>query len=664
MSTVIPYAIDANGDVLETPPPALEAIMHPNSRFSSVKFIKAISVLALVYPYVPLLVCHWEGNKAVPGGPVTADNIAGFIFLEGYECKLQDGHYAYVNMTNGETYTDNEVIRISLDVNPYALTDGYSPTLAAKKWSCVDDYLVDYQAGFFKNHAVPAGMFIIAAPTVDDFNDAVDEMEKKHKGAGKNNSVVYTMAHVDPITGQQGAQEIQWIPFNESNKDLALGEIFAQAERVRDMTFGVPAEVKGYLSNSNYSSVMSAERIYDKYVILPKLTLLWSDFTHELNRITGGLGFAFQFDYSVQSIAEDEKITAERKQLELDLLTNALDSGYKADKLIEALDLPPEFEDLAKTREKPQQPIIQLPQPQAQEEQPAEGSKSGADKALTEQEARVVNELERALLDALDEDVDRADDDTDEERANRRKALEAALLAIAVARMETAGAAEYARAVGMASAAGFQIGGAYTLTEATQAAYASQLGDIVDSYSNDTYMAIERAKAEAETLGLDPAQAVAALKKTEAWRATRVADSEEHRAFEIAQQDGVLQAQEQAHAEGLGEVNYTKTWRCMSGACDRCAELDGMTIPVEDNFPDDSEYGKGIAFMHPHCRCYIEYNLIDLFAGKSVKVDCPECGLFLTEGTHAHLEKMKCNRCKKWFSVDISNGRSATKEVK
>ena len=60
------------------------------------------------------------------------------------------------------------------------MIDGYSPAVAAKKWASLDDYIVDWQSGTFRNNAIPAGEFIITAKDADDFNAIVDEMERKH----------------------------------------------------------------------------------------------------------------------------------------------------------------------------------------------------------------------------------------------------------------------------------------------------------------------------------------------------------------------------------------------------------------------------------------------------------------------------------------------------
>lgn len=671
ISTVIPYAVDADGEEIEGELPLINALRHPNNRMSVIKFIKSLTVLALVYPYVPVLVWHMEGNELVPGADgLTPDNIAGFTFLEGYECQTLNGELVYIDLENNKHYNDRDVLRISLDVNPYNLTEGYSPTIAAKKWSSVDDYLVDYQAGFFKNHTRPEGIFIIDAPDENAFNEAVDKIEKKHKGAGKNDNVIYVPRTIDPITRQEGAAAVQWIPLASNNKDLALKDVFAQAERVRDMTFGVPAELKGYLSNSNYASVMMAERIYDKYVILPKLTMLWSEFTHELNRITGGLGFALSFDYEVQSIAEDEKVITERKQAEYDLYKQAILDGNDPEEVCDSLDLPTALTNLEFEPKSDGQAQTESAEDEQKTEQKdaksriSHGSVRSLEKALSPEELREIEEYERVINDALKAEVDAAENEDENERNARIDALKTALYALIVAKMGDAGVKEYAQAKAMALRAGITLGGSYSLSDKTQEDYRKQLDDAVDGFMSDTATSIERVKGQAETEGWNDAEratAIAGIVTADAWRVRRLANSEQHRAYELAQEDAYLQAQGELEREGLGAAHYYKTWHCLAGACKLCASLDSMRIPVEDSFPDIDDWGENIAHAHPHCRCYLEFD-IDV-AEKSVKVDCPGCGLFLTEGKHASLEKLKCNRCKKWYSVEIEKGKAVAKEV-
>lgn len=232
---VLPYAVNANGERMRPQPKVIEALYSPNKQMSVVDFSETLMVMLLVHPQVRILCWHEENGKAIAGGKITKDNICGFTFLENAEVEYDtDGSKRYkVTNANAQVHywSENEVIELSLHPNPYAILDGYSPSLASKKWATIDDYIAEYQSGFFRNGAVPAGEFVITAPNVNAYNDIVDELQKKHRGAGANNNLVYTYRPVDNLTGQASNATIEWIPFNQSNQEMSLQTLFDQANK-------------------------------------------------------------------------------------------------------------------------------------------------------------------------------------------------------------------------------------------------------------------------------------------------------------------------------------------------------------------------------------------------------------------------------------------------
>lgn len=164
--TIRPFAIDGNGKPVENVS-ALNAIYRPNQQMSAVDFREALMVMTLVHRKVYLAVWHYENGEAVIGKGATADNLAGFTFLEGVSEVVSSGAKKY--LTAGATYDEAEVIEIYSGFDPYNLSRGYSPSVAANKWANLDDYIAAYEAGLFENGAVPAGQFIITAATIEDF---------------------------------------------------------------------------------------------------------------------------------------------------------------------------------------------------------------------------------------------------------------------------------------------------------------------------------------------------------------------------------------------------------------------------------------------------------------------------------------------------------------
>lgn len=333
-----PYAIDANGKPLNQAN-AIDCLYRPNQAMSGVEFREALAVTTLTHRKVFVLCWRKEGRTIVPGGDITEKNLGGFTILENVVIKKVDGRIIYQEDGIGREYTESEVIELTAGVDPYCISAGYSPTISAKKWATVDDYIAAYEAGHFENGAVPAGQFTIKAPTRENFDQIVSKLQSHHRGAGANNNPLYVHDPIDPNTGAAVGAQVTWTPWAQSNTNLALGEIFNQANQKIDSAYGVPASIRGVNDSNTYASVKVDERIFIKYTVEPFALRIWSKFTHELNRITGGLGYAITFDIEEPSVADEERAIAEKKKTELALIEKGIAMGYTLDSIIDAFDL-------------------------------------------------------------------------------------------------------------------------------------------------------------------------------------------------------------------------------------------------------------------------------------------------------------------------------------
>lgn len=337
VADVSPYAINEKKErVLNAV--ALDKTFKPNQQMSGYDFREALFGKFIVLGEALVRVHTKNDDNATP------DNIIGYTFLENAVRTVSpvDGVITYT--VNGKTFTDKEVIRIH-GFNPNSLLDKYSPTQAAKRWSGIDDYIADYQRGFFKNGAVPAGEFIITAASTQDYKDIKAGMQQAHRGAGKNNNVVYSYRPIDGNGKAQNSQ-IEWIPFNSDNKSLDLGAIFEQVNSKIDSAFGVPASIRGVGENNNYATAQMDARNFVENTINPLLLKVWTSFTHELNRITGGLGYAIVYDLDIPSVSDDKKVQAETHQITLTTISNALQAGFDIKSVLEAIDAPESYQSL------------------------------------------------------------------------------------------------------------------------------------------------------------------------------------------------------------------------------------------------------------------------------------------------------------------------------
>lgn len=336
-----PYLTDANGETVKDSK-VLDAIYSPNKRFSAFKFRLALMTIRLVHDEFYLRV-HYKGS--LRRGKIPPENITGFTFIEGIHPFRNEGKWTFP-LISGDTITEDEVL-IFRSLNPNDLSTGYSPSRASRRWTRLDDYIADYQAGFFRNGAVPSGQFIITAAHQQDYLDIKEAMQKKHRGAGKNNNVVYSWRPVDTATGKPVQSQIEWVQFNTHNKDLALKDLLDAVTRKIDSSFGVPAEIRGHLQNSNYASVIMAQNIFVEHTLDPLATELWSDFTHELARVTGGFGAAIAFKLDKPIIAEEEEGKARAQKTQAETLTLLIDKGFTLESIVAALHLPDSYKSLS-----------------------------------------------------------------------------------------------------------------------------------------------------------------------------------------------------------------------------------------------------------------------------------------------------------------------------
>lgn len=654
-----PYAIDQNGKPLQKMP-AVDKLYHPNQQMSSVDFRQALAVSALSHRTTYILVWHrGENGEAVAGGGgVTPDNIAGYTFLEDCYIKVVDGHKYYKSPSLKFEFSDNEVIEISAGIDPYDLGAGYSPTQAVKKWANIDDYIASYEGGLFENDAVPSGQFVITAPTVEAFNAIVDEMQARHRGSGNNNNVQYIHRPISADTGAVLPAQIEWIPFSQSNKDMSLETIFKQVNDKIDSTFGVPASIRGVNDNNTYASVKVDERIFVRWTLKPFATKIWTRFTHELNRITGGLGYAITFDVEIPSIADEEKVDAERKKVEADIITQMLDRGYSLDSIVDAF----EFSNAYKLLEKgaDDEATIENDKPDVDTGEEVEDSPEEAvtkavchhhDEIHKEADKNTLKELRRLLNDYLETSIDETiaslqsaskaisaigleiydengDGVIDEQEVaqipipqpseERKYALQMALLALLYARMLKSGEKRYQDTIAQFSIV-LDIPALehYAISDGAEKQYETIVNKIVNSFTDQITDTIKGAIDLTVQQGGNKSDLIKNIKnvfESDQWRVERIVNTEEHRADNFGQIDAVDALQKVTGRE------FGFKWRTTSGhPCEFCQYMNGTVVATGEAFIplgekielDNSVYLNNYEDIltpqaHPNCQCVFD----------------------------------------------------------
>lgn len=661
-----PYAIDANGQPIQNVP-LLNKIYHPNQQMSSTDFREALALGTLTHRKVYLLVWHYENGEMVAGGGgITPENVAGFTFLEN--CFITEDangvkHYKSNNLKY--EYTQDDVIEIYAGLDPNDLNAGYSPTQAVQKWANIDDFIANYEAGHFENGAVPAGEFIITAPTVDAFNDIVDSMQRKFRGSGNNNNVAYIHRPVSADTGQVAPAQIEWIPFAQANKDMSLDTIFKQVNNKIDSTFGVPASVRGVNENKGYASVRIDQQIFIQYTVQPFATKIWTRFTHEMNRLTGGLGYAITFDIEIPNVAEEEKIEAERKKIEADIIVEMLDKGYSLDSICDAFELSnarkllemgaqddgeilndkPDVDEGGEVEETPEVAVMKSA-PTHCSHHHDEIHKEADQKTLKELRQLLTNfyqtiinetlnetqlaskEISAIGLEQYDENGDGLIDEYEAQQIQipqptdeQKYKLQVALLALLYARMLKSGEKRYQDTI---SRFGIEITipelQHYVISDSAEKQYEKMVNGIVNSFSDQITQTVRDAidntvrNGDGAIGASDLAKAIKNTIKDNRWRIDRITNTEEHRADNLGQVDAVEELQK---ATGR---KFGFKWRTTSGhPCDFCQYMEGTIVATGEAFVPLGEKleFEGAIYLndwddmltpnaHPNCQCVFD----------------------------------------------------------
>jgi phage portal protein BeeE len=592
--TIRPYAINAEGNRTESP--IIDKLYHPNQDMSSADFREALAIMCLVHPKVYVLAWRYENGELMRGGPITTENLAGFTFLERVTEDTTGEEVVYRSFE--KEYTKQDLIIIK-GINPYNLNQGFSPSQAARRWTRLDDYIADYEAGFFENGAVPAGQFIIKAKTVRDYEDIVRGMKNKHRGAGANNNVAYVHEPLNAEGQGMGAQ-ITWVPFNTDNDKLDLKNIFENVNKKIDSVYGVPASIRGDNTANTYASVRVDEVIMAKYAVKPLATKIWSKITHELNRITGGTGIAITFDYEIPSIADEEKVKADTRRVDADTLSALTEQGYTFESIVEYV----KTNDLSKlvigesTEEEDQEDVADVDTGDEVDDAPIQ-EETEAQRLKAKQLSQVDRDsYEKQLSDAvynrmriqIDNVIDtlnlgtRQISDNQPIEPSEDEQLTDDMLAVLALAIATQGAVEHEDNLQVVLEAGINTEGVpgFRMTSHQLDRYRAYIRKVATGYNAETAQKIRTVIATGRAAGQTATQIADGLSEVlaEAWRIRRLAVSEVNRAGNTASLYSM-----QNIAEDTG-VDVDKVWvhDGIDTPCEFCQAMIGTRVPINDDF--------------------------------------------------------------------------------
>lgn len=593
-----PYAIDANGKPVEHA--AVNALFHPNQLDSFQMFIEKVGVSVLAQDYTYLLVWRLEDGESKPGGNFgfKGQKIAGYTFLENPGIEYRDGKYYY--KMGAQEFTQDEVIAIPGGAKPGSLYKGYSPALSAAKWATLDGHIADFQNGFFENNAIPAGVFQVVAGSDQDYRDMVATLQRRHRGAGKNNNVSYSHVPLD-ATGKPQQAQITWVPFSQSNKDIDFKPLLEHVDNRLSESYGVSSIIKGVDSAAKYSNAEVSEASFAKRAVKPLALRIYSQITHELNRITGGLGVAITFKYEIPAVSDALKVRAETKQIESEIILKYTSDPYNwsLDSVVEAFQLSNSYKLLKKgdapaviDNDKPEvdegDEVDKSPDPnkidgitplnEAAKRKNPKAELTDLEKLEAATRSYMKSQVDRAVSEYRDEVSDAVQPEADD---TELEAFVVAMLAVITAILIARGETQYAAGTTLLKNAGESVENLqeFILSDDTTASYRSYLRRVGESYGSDTAQSIRNVLASSEELGLSRAETEKALRNimnTDEWRVKRVGVTELNRSQGIGSVESMKQIQNETGAVLEKSLSHPQ-----GAECEFCKALEGQWVKVD-----------------------------------------------------------------------------------
>ena len=592
MMTIRAKAIDANGKPVSHQ--ALDALYHPNRTDSYPLFMEKLSVSVLSLDYTYLLVWRKGADGAVPTGAFTrgGQNIAGFTFLENPAVTYLDGKVYYT--LGSQQFSEDEVIAIPGGAKPRNLYGGYSPASSSAKWATLDGYIGDYQKGFFENNAIPAGMFQIVAATNQDYLDMREKLQEKHRGAGNNNNVTYSHVPVDNDGKPQQAQ-ITWIPFSQSNKDIDFKNLLDHVDDRLSESYGVSAIIKGIDSQATYNNAEVSEANFAKRAVDPLALRIFSQITHELNRITGGLGASITYDYEIPAVADAEKVRAETKSIEGDIILKYTSEPYNwsLDSVVDAFDLPVSYKLLSKG----DVTVIDNDKPEVDEgdevEDAPDRTKIDGVTPLNKIKAELTDEekLENVAMDYMESQVNRAINDLDDNDIQNKVRMQVEpdpteqelqdfvteMYAIVAGILLINGESGYATGIELAGLSADELQG-FTLTETAEDAYKLYLRRVGSTYGADTAESIRKVLLESRDSGLNRKETEDKLKdilNTDDYRVKRLARTELNNSQNIGKLEGMKSLADETDTQWEKTIDHSGV-----NPCPLCQSQEGIWTAI------------------------------------------------------------------------------------
>lgn len=637
MKGVFPYGVGRNGARLSMArTPEIEKLLNPNNSMGWGEFSDAMFATWLTEDELDIRV-HFDEKRR---------NVIGYTILPvGSRQIRSNGEYYWNIYADGVNYEigSDEVAVLRFSRNPRNLDKGVSPASASFIWSQIDDLVSQYQKAFFENGAVPATITFIKAKSREAYEDKRRKLEAGLRGAKNRNKTVYIWRQLLDDGAEGDEMEVKTI--QGTNATLAIKDIIEIVNDKLNKAVGVSNFILGDDSSAKYDNAELSDYQFIKRRVYPALMSFWSQFQHELDRITGGLGYGIQFDLELPELTERLKVKAETAKIQVEALREAIYEGGLPSATVKALGLSEKWLPVAqgmyaeKLREdelEERQTIqyqIQVAQSESKADKAIDGiicdicDKNGSERELDALDDEIYTpvfteneKVEKQIYDMLIQYAEQiaAENPNIDEEELVEKLTEALMGEADKGSIEGADKVQgllKGKPIAEEIAKAFADDG-YKLSNEFKQSLASRTGKIVSNYGLKT-------KENMRSVLLKASE--------ESWSAGKIKKELQKsiprdRAELIARNETVYslkagRIETDKYIEDNFGVKIDLVWRISDdSACDVCKAMDGKVVRCGEAFPDHAEY-EGVEQYwahtswndhgetpnaHPNCRCYFD----------------------------------------------------------
>lgn len=332
MKMVFPYGVGRNGARMPIKKTEeLAVLQDPNVSMGWGEFSDAMFATWLTEDELNIRVHFDQHRRKVVGYTILPAN--------SRQVRADGSYYWHVIDADGSTLEldENDVATLRFSRSPRDLDKGVSPAGSIFIWSQIDDLISQYQKAFFENGAVPATITFIKAKSREAYEAKRERLESGLRGARNRNKTVYIWRQLLDDGAEGDEMEVKTIQGN--NATLAIKEVIDIVNDKLNKAIGVSNFILGDDSSAKYDNAELSDYQFTKRRVYPALMSFWSQFQHELDRITGGLGYAIQFDLELPELTERLKVKAETAKTTSETLQALITAGALPTPAVKALGL-------------------------------------------------------------------------------------------------------------------------------------------------------------------------------------------------------------------------------------------------------------------------------------------------------------------------------------